>query len=323
MSPLILLLACGQNERSSSGPEGPTRTLTLAAYAAARDAYGGALLPAFAERWRARTGEVLVFAESYQASGAQARAVRDGLEADVVALSLDPDVALLAETGLVTHDWRAGPTRGIASESLVVIAVRPGNPHAIRSWTDLGRPELELLTPNVRTSGGAMWNVLAVWGAACRAGQDGTAALSGVLSRVSVMDKSGRDSLVTFERGVGDAAITYEHEVLVARRAGKAMDYVIPPSTLRIESPIAVVDVYAERHGNAEVARAFVEFVLGDEGQRLLVETGLRSTRILDGLPEPADLFTVADLGGWAEVQAAVFAKDAAYDRALADAQPR
>lgn len=312
---------------AGAGPAAKVRTLTLAAYTTPREAYGQAILPAFAAAWKAKTGEEVRFEESYQASGAQARAVREGFEADVVALSLEPDVALLEEAGLVTGDWRSRGRGGVVHTSLAVIAVRPGNPKGIRDWSDLTRADVEVLTPNVRTSGGAMWNVLGVYGAALRGHAGGTAGdavaatglLRGVLGRVSVMDKGARESIVSFEKGVGDAAITYENEVLTAKRGGRAMDYVVPPATVVIENPVAVVDVYAAKHGNTDLAAAFVEFLHGPEAQAAFATHGFRPAdpaALPAGLPAPAHPFTVADLGGWAAVKAQIFAPGAAYDQA-------
>lgn len=336
MLTLALLVACGgapDDAATASGTAPAARTLTLAAYTTPREAYEEAVLPGFAVYWKAKTGETVTFESSYQASGAQARAVKEGLEADVVALSLDPDVKVLEDAGLVTHDWRSGPHGGMVTESLAVIAVRPGNPKNIADWTDLARPDVEVLTPNVRTSGGAMWNVLGVYGAALRGHAGGTpgdtaaatALLKGVLARVKVMDKGARESIVNFEKGVGDAAITYENEVLVAKKAGKPMDYVVPPSTIRIENPVAVVDTYAQKHGNAEVAAAFVEYVHGAEAQQAFAKYGLRPTdpaATPPGLPAPSDPFTIRDLGGWDTVKPAVFGPGGVYDQAAPGAAP-
>lgn len=335
MSPsLLLLAACSSAPPAPTEPAAPVeRVLTLAAYTTPREAYGKAVLPAFAAHWKAKTGEVVRFEESYQASGAQARAVKEGFEADVVALSLEPDVDVLTDAGLITHDWRSGPGAGMVTRSLAVIAVRPGNPKGIADWTDLGRADVEVLTPNVRTSGGAMWNVLGIWGAAIRghagvtAGDEAgaTALLKGVLGRVRVMDKGARESIVSFEKGVGDAAITYENEVLVAQKEGRSMDYVVPPSTVVIENPIAVVDAYAERHGNGALAAEFVQFVHTAEAQAAFATYGLRpidAAAVPAGLPTPADPFTVADLGGWPAVKARVFAKGGAYDQAAGSGTP-
>lgn len=324
---MFFLLACAEEAPDPAAPA-RVRTLTLAAYTTPREAYGKAILPAFAAAWKAEHGEEVVFEESYQGSGAQARAVKEGFEADVVALSLDPDVRVLEEAGLVAPTWREGRNGGIVTRSVAVIAVRPGNPKAIADWPDLARPEVAVLTPNVRTSGGAMWNVLAIWGAAQRghagvvAGDEAgaTALLGGVLARVSVMDKGARESIVSFEKGVGDAAVTYENEVLVARKEGQAMDYVVPPSTILIENPVAVVDAYAKKHRNEDLAAAFVDFLHSPAAQRAFADYGLRPVdpaAMPAGLPQPADLFTVRDLGGWDRVRASVFDKGGVYDRAL------
>ena len=307
---------------------GKARKLTLAGYTTPREAYGQEILPAFAKHWQAKTGETVTFEESYQGSGAQARAVVEGFEADVVALSLEPDVRVVEKAGLITHDWTATPSGGMVSRSLAVIAVRPGNPKGIADWKDLSRADVEVLTPNVRTSGGAMWNVMAIYGAGLRGtgGGPGPAEelLSSVLSRVSVMDKGARESIVTFEKGKGDAAITYENEVLVSRAAGRAMDYVVPPSTIVIENPMSVVDTYAEKHGNLDIANEFVAFCGTPEVQAMYVRHGLRpidATPLPAELPTPADAFTVKDLGGWTDVTKLLFEKEALYDRAMERAQ--
>jgi sulfate/thiosulfate-binding protein len=335
LSLVVLLLAgCAPEEAAAPTPEAAApkaaRKLTLAAYTTPREAYGKAILPAFAAYWKGKTGEEVTFEESYQGSGAQARAVKEGFEADVVALSLDPDVAVVEEAGLITHDWRAIAHGGIVTQSVVAIAVRPGNPKNIKDWNDLARKDLEVLTPNVRTSGGAMWNVAAIWGAAYRGHAGGKtsdtasaeALLSGILHRVKVMDKGARESIVNFEKGVGDAAITYENEVLVAKQEGQTMDYVVPTSTILIENPIAVVDTYATKHGNQDLAKAFVEFCMTPDAQKAYAQYGLRpvDTSVPTTLPAPTDLFTIRDLGGWPQVKTTLFDKGAAYDRAIADA---
>lgn len=332
---LLALTGCGTPAPGpSASPDAPrVRKLTLAAYTTPREAYGREILPAFQKHWREKTGEEVTFEESYQGSGAQARAVIEGFEADVVALSLDPDVANIEKAGLITHPWRAAPNGGIVTRSIAVIGVRPGNPKQIKDWTDLGRADVEVLTPNVRTSGGAMWNVLAIWGAGIR-GKTGFAPndlpateglLASVLARVSVMDKGAREAMVNFEKGVGDATITYENEVLVARKEGKAIEYVVPTSTISIDNPVAVVDAYATRHGNQDIAEAFVTFLFTPEAQAAFQKYGLRpgDPAAKVDLPPPTDLFTISDLGGWDGVKTQIFAENAAYDRALAAARGR
>lgn len=319
---LALLLACASEPQPGATPapaEVKVRTLTIAAYTTPREAYGKAILPAFAKLWKDKHGEELKFEESYQGSGAQARAVKEGFEADVLALSLDPDVKVVQDAGLITHDWRATQNNGIVTQSVAVIAVRPGNPKQIKDWADLARPDVEVLTPNVRTSGGAMWNVLAIWGSRRTDEPAALKLLQGTLARVSVMDKGARESIVNFEKGVGDAAITYENEVLVAKKEGQQMDYVVPPSTILIENPVAVVDTYAKKHGNEEVAAAFVSFLYTPEAQKAFADYGLRPVdpaATPAGLPQPTELFPVRGLGGWEAVKAKVFDKGGVYDQA-------
>lgn len=319
-------VGCGGSEPG----EASTDTLTLGAYTTPREAYAE-LLPGFVARWRERTGRTIEVRESYLGSGAQARAIVGGFEADVAALSLAPDVDTLREANLVTHDYTNDAFGGMVTRSVVVIGVREGNPKNIRDWADLAREDVEVLTPNVRTSGGAMWNVLALYGAAMR-GHAGVPAndrdaavgfVASVLRRVKIMDRGARDSMLTFERGVGDAIITYENEIAAARAKGERYDVVIPRSTVRIDNPIAVVDAYATRHRGNESARALIEFLREPEAQRVFARHGFRpvldsvAAEVEASFPRVEDLFTVQDLGGWDAVRRDVFADGAAYDRAL------
>jgi sulfate transport system substrate-binding protein len=314
----------------SSAQKGKTRTLTLGAYTTPREPYGKAILPAFRKAWQEKTGESLKFEESYLGSGAQSRAIVGGFEADVAALSLEADIKKISEAGLITSDWKATPTKGMVTRSVVVIGVRPGNPKAIKDWADLAKPGFKVLTPNVRTSGGAMWNILAIWGASQR-GKAGVAAgdtagsvslLSGIIKNVQIMDKGARESMLTFENGIGDAIITYENEVLVAKQSGKPYDYVVPPSTILIENPVAVVDKYAARHQASDVAQAFVDFLITQPAQEAFAKFGYRPVNpdvekaTASQFPAVTDLFTIADLGGWDEVGKTVFGPGGAYEKA-------
>ncbi|MDD5305752.1 MAG: sulfate ABC transporter substrate-binding protein [Deltaproteobacteria bacterium] len=308
------------------------RTLTLGAYTTPREVYGNAVIPAFQKEWKQKTHEEVRFEQSYQGSGAQARAIIGGFEADVAALSLEPDVQKIADAGLIKNAWREGPFGGMVSRSIVVIGVRPGNPKGIKDWDDLAKPGLAVVTPNVKTSGGAMWNVLAVYGAAFRGhtkakAGDAAAAealLEKVLANVTVMDKGARESMLTFERGIGDAIITYENEVLAAKNAGRAYDYVIPKSTILIENPVAVVDGYAGRHGVKDVAEAFVKFLATPASQEAFAKGGYRpvddkvAAGFADKFPKVEDLFSVRDFGGWPQLVKTLFADGAAYDKVIA-----
>ena len=322
------LVACGgRDERADAGRV----TLVLGAYTTPREAYGEAIIPAFQAYWKTRTGQEVVFRESYQGSGAQARAIEGGFEADVAALSLEADIDKLAEAGLITHDWRAKPHGGMITNSIAVLAVRAGNPERIRDWADLARPGVEVLTPDPQTSGGAQWNVAALYGAALR-GHAGVPAddpraafgfLQDVLQNVRIMDKGARESITNFERGVGDVAITYENEVQVAQAAGQDYEYVIPTSTILIENPVAVVDVYADRHGVREVADAFVDFLWRPESQRAFGEHGYRPVDpavgrgFADRYPEVRDLWRIDALGGWTEVRTGIFGPEGIFTSAF------
>jgi len=321
---------CKRHDSSSSSPA--ASSIVLGAYTTPREAYGKSILPAFRQNWQKKAGQAISFRESYLGSGAQARAIVGGFEADVAALSLEPDVEKLRKAGLIKHDWKAGNYGGMVTRSVVVIGVRTGNPKNIRDWQDLARPEVQVLTPNVRTSGGAMWNVLAIYGAALR-GHAGTptgdadaatALLASILANVKIMDRGARDSMLTFERGVGDAIITYENEILVGRSEGKNYDYVTPKSTILIENPVALIDVNVQKHGVTEAAQAFVDFLVTPEAQRFYAKYGLRP--VVDSIAEEvkgqfaslSDLFTIRDLGGWTEAQRLLFDKGGVYDQALA-----
>ncbi len=321
----------GSGSESQAGEEGRV-TLILGAYTTPREAYGKAILPAFRERWKRTTGQDVEFQESYQGSGAQSRAIVGGFEADIAALSLEADVDRIADAGLITHDWRSGPHGGMVSNSIAVIAVRSGNPKGIRDWEDLARPGLDVLTPDPKTSGGAQWNINAIYGAALRGHVAGVPAddpsaaeefLSRVFRNVRIMDKGARESITNFERGVGDAAITYENEVLVARLEGREYDFVIPSSTILIQNPVALIDANVDAHGVREVAEAFVEFLHGPEAQRAFAEYGLRSidesvaTETAAGYPPVEDLWTIDALGGWDQVATEIYGDDGRFTRAF------
>jgi sulfate/thiosulfate transport system substrate-binding protein len=304
-------------------------TLVLGAYSTTREVYGKAIIPAFKQYWKQKTGQDVEFQESYQGSGAQARAIVGGLEVDVASLSLEADIDTIADAGLITHDWKSPPHGGMVSRSIVVLAVRQGNPLGILDWQDLTRPGLSVLTPDPRTSGGARWNVTAIYGAALR-GYAGTPRydfraaedfLKRVFRNVSVMDKGARESITTFEKGVGDVAITYENEVLVARQTGQTYDYVVPRSTILIENPVAVVDANVDEHGVRDVAEAFVEFLSSSESQRAFARYGLRpvndeiAEETKAQFPPVEDLWTIGYLNGWGRVSEEIYGTDGVYTR--------
>lgn len=331
----LVLAACGASPEIESA-SGDVH-LILAAYTTPREAFGE-IIPLFQAYWLEQTGQTITFEESYQGSGAQSRAVVEGFEADIVALSLEADVTRIVDAGLITHDWHAVGANGMMSTSVVAFAVRAGNPLFIDDWDDLGDEGVEVLTPNPATSGGAMWNVLALYGAALRGqvegvpGNDPDAAkefLKAVLANVTVMDDAARDSITNYEQGVGDVAISYENEVLVGQQAGYDYELVIPSSTILIENPVAVVDVYADEHGTREVAEAFVEFLFTPEAQEIFANYGLRSVdpdvaaAHEADYPPVTDLFTIEFFGGWPQAREEIFGETGVFSTAIQEVQGR
>ena len=284
-------------------------TLTLVAYSTPREAYEE-IIPLFQA---SEAGQGIAFDQSYGGSGDQSRAVEGGLPADVVALSLAPDVDRLVEPGLVAEEWADDEYNGMVTESVVVFAVRPENPKNIQTWDDLLRDDVEVITPNPLTSGGAKWNIMAAWGAQTEQGkteEESTEYLRGLFETVPVQDKSAREALQTFLGGKGDVLLAYENEVITAQQAGETLDYVLPEQTILIENPVAVV---AESE-HPEQAQAFVDFLRTPEAQRVFGEKGYRP--VVDEVlaefdyVEPAGLFTIADFGGWEEVNPTFFDPD-------------
>jgi sulfate transport system substrate-binding protein len=310
----IALLAGCQSARAPN-----VDVVRIGAYSVVREVLHDGVLPSFAAEWKSRTGREVEFQESYNGSGAQARAIATGFDADLAILSHEGDMESLVKAGRVKPSWNAGPNKGMITHSLVVIGVRSGNPKGIKVWSDLTRPGVEVLYPDPKTSGGARWNINAIYGSAFLAsreanqGQPDLKAVGDFLARVQAnvvnMDQSGRQSMANFaERGTGDAVVTYENELLLRNKESAPIPYVIPPATLLIESPAAVVDTSVESHGNRLVAEAFLEFLLSEPGQRILAEYGFRPVKPEvappgQAQPMPSKLFTMADLGGWAKLE--------------------
>ncbi|HXD09378.1 MAG TPA: sulfate ABC transporter substrate-binding protein [Anaerolineales bacterium] len=335
---MAVLISTGCSAKAPAATEAPLSgneiKLTLGAYTTPREAYAE-VIPLFQAYWLERSGQKVTFEESYQGSGAQSRAVTEGFEADIVALSLEADITRIEKAGLITHDWRSEPYGGMVSTSVVAFAVRDGNPKNIKDWADLTQPGIEILTPNPKTSGGAMWNILGLYGAAKRGHVEGFTAddagaqdfLLAVLQNVSVMDKGARESITNFEKGIGDVAITYENEVLVGQQAGLNYQLVLPTSTIRIDNPVAVVDTYVDKHGTREVAEAFVDFLFTKEAQEIFAKHGLRSPdpEVAEATsathPPIADLFTIDEFGGWNEATPTFFGDAGTFYQIFAQVQ--
>jgi sulfate/thiosulfate-binding protein len=295
------LAACGSSSGSGSGGGGGKVQLSLVAYSTPKAAYTD-IIKAFQ---KTPQGKNITFTQSYGASGDQSRAVENGLKADVVAFSLEPDVTRLVKDKIVAPDWANTPTKGMVTDSVVAIATRKGNPKGIKDWPDLIKPGVQVITPNPFTSGGARWNVMAAYGAQSDLGknrQAGLDYLTSLFNNVPVQDDSARNSLQTFTNGKGDALISYENDAIFAQKQGQPIDYTIPSKTILIENPVAVTSNSA----HPAEAKAFVDFLQTDAAQKIFADNGYRpvsKTAVPAGMfPTPSGLFTIGQVGGWTAV---------------------
>jgi sulfate/thiosulfate transport system substrate-binding protein len=284
--------------------------LSLVAYSTPREAYAK-LIPMFQ---KTAAGNDVDFKQSYGSSGEQTRAVKAGLEADIVALSLTPDVDELVAAGKVDASWKRQSFKGMVTNSVVVFVVRDGNPKKIRGWNDLLRSDVDIVTPNPFTSGGARWNIMAAYGAWRKAGKTDKQAqenLSRFWRNVVVQDTSARASLSTFNSGKGDVLLAYENEALFARTQGLDPQFVIPKSTILIENPIAVTKSSRAK----PAANAFLRFLRTPAAQQVFADNGYRpvvrsvENRNRTRFPIRPGLFTIDQLGlgGWSKVQKRFF----------------
>jgi sulfate/thiosulfate-binding protein len=285
---------------------------------------------AFARQWKAKTGDTVTVRQSHGGSGKQARAVIDGLPADVVTLALAYDIDAISERGLIAHDWqRRLPQRSAPYTSTIVFLVRKGNPKQIRDWGDLVKPGVSVITPNPKTSGGARWNHLAAWGYALRQPGASEASARDFITRlyrnVPVLDSGARGATTTFtERGIGDVLLAWENEALLALRElgpGK-FDIVAPSVSILAEPPVAVVDKVVDKRGTRQVAKAYLDYLYSDEGQQLIAKHYYRpavprfAAQYASQFPA-VKLFTVDEVaGGWAKAQKAHFADGGVFDQA-------
>ncbi len=285
---------------------------------------------AFSKHWKAKTGTDIIIRQSHGGSGKQARAVIDGLQADVVTLALAYDIDAIAEKStLLPKTWQGRlPSNSAPYTSTIVFLVRKGNPKRIRDWNDLVRPGVSVVTPNPKTSGGARWNYLAAWGYALRQyGNDETRAkafITRLFKNVPVLDSGARGSTTTFvQRGIGDVLLAWENEAFLAlHEFGEAkFDLVAPSVSILAEPPVAVVDKVASRHGTAAVAKAYLEYLYSAEGQDIVARNYYRprlkeaATKYEKQFPRIA-LFTVDGVfGGWQKAQKKHFADGGVFDQ--------
>jgi sulfate/thiosulfate transport system substrate-binding protein len=303
---ILGVAACGGSDSEGSSDGGGN--VSLVAYSTPQELYEESIEPAYNET---SDGEGVTFENSFGASGDQSRAVESGLPADVVHLPLEPDMQRLVDAGIIAEDYNDGDKANVQN-SVVVFTVREGNPENIQDWDDLVTGDVEVITPNPFTSGGARWNIMAAYGAQLNKGASEEEALEYVrqlLENTPVQDKAASDALATFTGGKGDVLLSYENEAIRAQEAGEDVEYVIPDDTILIETQIAL----SEDAENPEGGQAFIDFLFSEEGQRLFAEGGYRPVdkAVFDEFskefPEPPGLFTIEEFGGWDTVATEFF----------------
>ena len=345
----ILATACSSAAGAAAGDGNGSNTencsaddrspvVTLAAYSNPYVAYGKITVN-FANDWKeSHDDQAIIWQLSFGGSTTQAQNIVNGFQADVYASSLAPDVELVEDAGLITHDWRSEKDGSIVQSGAVAFAVRPGNPKGIENWDDLTQPGLQILTPDPAQSGGARWNIVAAYGAAMRGEvpgyEEGNRAdaqrlLEGIFRNVTVLDKSANDSLKNFEAGNGDVAITYDYQLATSIASGVDEELVMPPSTVSIRTPTVVVDENAEAHCVEDVAAAFVDYLHTPDAQEVFADSAYtrpvdvdEAAKATGALPAVRDLFTTDAIGGWDELaNDTVFGPDGAFTKAFAAAQ--
>ncbi len=286
---------------------------------------------AFIQHWQSESGQTIKINQSHGGSGAQARAVIEGLEADVVTLALAYDIDQIAQHGhLLPSDWQARlPFGSTPYTSTIVFLVRAGNPKNIHDWDDLIKPGIQVITPNPKTSGGARWNYLAAWGFALKqSGGDedkARAFVTALYRNVPVLDSGARGATTTFaQRGLGDVLIAWENEAYlsIAELGAGKVEVVEPSISILAEPPVAVIDQNVDRHGTRKIAEAYLRFLYSPEGQALAAKNFYRP-RVVDGIDSAAlarfpevEMFTIDDVfGGWSKAQATHFADGGMFDQ--------
>lgn len=285
---------------------------------------------AFAAYWKAKTGDTVTIQQSHGGSGKQARAVMEGLRADVVTLALAYDLDAIAERArLFPTNWQQRlPDHSAPYTSTIVFLVRQGNPKGIRDWDDLVKPGVAVVTPNPKSSGGARWNFLAAWGYAFKkSGGDAAKArdfMAALFKNVPVLDTGARGATTTFvQRGMGDVLISWENEAFLAMKefGAEKLAIVTPSVSILAEPPVTVVDRFVKKHGTEEVARAYLDFLYSDAGQEIAGRNFFRPRSVkvaakFAGTFPKLELFTVDELfGGWAKAQKTFFADGGVFDQ--------
>ncbi|MCU0570301.1 MAG: sulfate ABC transporter substrate-binding protein [Oculatellaceae cyanobacterium Prado106] len=327
----VAIASCtAANQTSAPAAPGATEAkepaeLTLVSFAVTQAAYEK-IIPMFTAKWKAEQNQEITFSQSYGGSGSQTRAVIDGLEADVVALALALDTQKIEKDNLIQPGWEKElPNDSIVTQSVAVLVTREGNPKGIQNWADLAKPDVKVITANPKTSGGARWNFLGLWGSVTQTGGDDAKAqeyTTSIFKNAPVLPRDAREATdVFFKQGQGDVLINYENEVLLAQQKGANLPFVIPDPNISIDNPIAVVDANVDKHGTREIAEAFVKFLFTPEAQREFAKVGFRpvdpsiAKEFSSQFPPVKKLFTVTDFGGWSKIQSKFFEDGAVFDQ--------
>lgn len=301
------------------------QTLTLVSYAVTKNAYDQ-IFRLFADDWEKKTGQTVTFKGSYGGSGSQTRAVIDGLNADIVNLAMAADVSRIEQAGLIREGWESRlPNKATPIHSTVVAFVRPGNPKKINSWSDLAKPNVEVVTANPKTSGGARWNFVALWGAVTQAGGSEAQArqfIRDVYKNVDVLPKDAREATDTFvKRRKGDVLLNWETEAILAKKTGEwTVPYKLTSPNVLTEMPIAVVDKNVDKRGTRKVSEAFARFLFTPAAQKAFVDNGFRPVtpegkKYAGTRFQQVKFYRVGDFGGWPGVDKKFFGKGGVWDQ--------
>ncbi|WP_259702497.1 sulfate ABC transporter substrate-binding protein [Synechococcus sp. CS-1324] len=325
--PLIVAFIPGLPGREAGAQTTPKRQeILVVSYAVTKAAFDR-VIPQFRADWKRRTGQEVVIKTSYGGSGSQTRAVIDGLQADVVALALAADTLKLQEAGLIRPGWeKENPNNAVFTNSTVAFFVRKGNPKKIRGWNDLDNKSVEVVTANPRTSGGARWNFLGLWGSVTQTGGNPARArafITNVFRNVETLPKDAREATDVFvKRNRGDVLLNYENEAILARKTGAwTIPTIVPSTNILIEGPVAVVDRNVDRKGTRKVAEAFARYLYSDAAQRAFANEGFRpvTARIKaetrSRFAPLNKVFTAGSFGGWNTINRTFFGNGGLWDQ--------
>jgi sulfate/thiosulfate transport system substrate-binding protein len=333
---VVAIAACSNvSQSSNSNNSNGTATkakaeLTLVSFAVTRAAYRN-IIPLFVDKWQREQNQEIEFNQSYGGSGAQTRAVIDGLDADIVALALALDVKKIEKAGLIKPGWeQEAANNSIVTQSAIALVTKEGNPKNIKGWNDLIRPDIKVITANPKTSGGARWNFLGLWSSTwtsiAQAGSNEAQAMdytTKVFKNTPVLPRDSREATDVFlKQEQGDVLINYENEVLLVKQKKEPnLSFVVPDPNISIDNPVAIVDANVDKHQTRAIAEAFVQFLYTPEAQREFAKAGLRpvdptiAKEYAHQFPTLKTLFTIKEFGGWDAVQKQFFDDGATFDK--------